>query len=291
MYIIRGVFPLFLIAFLATGSAQTSIPGERISTDQVANVIGVEHLLSECAQLQCNQLTGQTATVQQLLVRQQITEAVIAASLDVDSVLAEIANEHGRLMEVRSVLEARRDRAVSLASTANLIVGTGVGIAVNALQFKDSTAVVGDAIGVGSGVASTILSVIGIRVQNGPQHALAHSPNMLAALFGREPVLHSQYPETVLGYLNSTPQAQPSSQGTRLEQLRQEWQRAGRLGLAGSARAQKKIDLLTSGLDAKRKLSISDLTDRAYMLEDVAGRVSLMKRDLADLMRSLRLQH
>jgi hypothetical protein len=167
-----------------------------------------------------------------MLVRQQITEAVVAASLDVDSLLAEVANEHGRLMEVRSVLEARRDRAVSLASTANLIVGTGVGIAVNALQFKDSTAVVGDAIGIGSGVASTILSAIGIRVQNGPQHALAHSPNMLAVLFGREPVLHSQYPEAVLAYLNSIPQGQASSQGTRLEQLRQERPRAGSLGPA-----------------------------------------------------------
>jgi hypothetical protein len=291
MYNLRGTSSLFLIAFLSTAIAQTSVPGEQISTNQIANVIGVEPLLTECAQLKCTQLTGQTATVQQLLVRQQITETVIGASLDVDSVLAEIANEHGRLTEVRSVLEARRDRAVSLASTANLIVGTGVGIAVNALQFKDSTAAVGDAIGVGSGVASTILSVIGIRVQNGPQHALAHSPKMLAVLFGREPVLHSQYPETVLVYLNSIPQGQASSQGTRLEQLRQEWQTAGRLGPAGSARAQKKIDLLTSGLDAKRRLSISDLTDRAYMLEDVAGRVSLMKRDLADLMRSLRLQH
>lgn len=33
---------------------------------------------------------------------------------------------------------------------------------------------------------------------------------------------------------------------------------------------------------------IDDLTNRAIMLADVAGRVSLMKRDLAELMRALR---
>jgi hypothetical protein len=34
-------------------------------------------------------------------------------------------------------------------------------------------------------------------------------------------------------------------------------------------------------------LTISDLTDRIGMLGDVAGRISLMKRDLAALMRAV----
>jgi hypothetical protein len=39
---------------------------------------------------------------------------------------------------------------------------------------------------------------------------------------------------------------------------------------------------------AQQKLRIDDLTNRAMMLADVAGCVSLMKRDLAELMRALR---
>ena len=100
-------------------------------------------------------------------------------------------------------------------------------------------------------------------------------------------MLHSQYPGTVLAYLNSFPEGQPQSAGTRLEQLRREWQRTGRLGPEGSAQADKKLAVLTAGANAGPKMSISDLIDRGYMLEDVAGTVSLMKRDLATLMRGL----
>jgi hypothetical protein len=111
-------------------------------------------------------------------------------------------------MELRSVLEARRDRAANLIFVANLVIGTGLGAVVNALQFKDSTAIAGDAIGVGSGAASTLLTVLGIQMQRGPQHSIGSTPNMLAVLFNREPALHSQYPEPVLKYLNSVPAGQ-----------------------------------------------------------------------------------
>jgi hypothetical protein len=138
-------------------------------------------------------------------------------------------------------------------------------------------------------VASTVLFILGLRLQNGgPQHAVGRTPNMLAMLFGRPPVLSSQYPATTLGYLNSIPAGEASSRGTRLEQLRQEWYGAGRLGKPGTPGSQKKIDLLTASLDTERKLSIQNLTDRAFMLEDVSARVSLTKRDLADLLRTLR---
>jgi hypothetical protein len=92
-----------------------------------------------------------------LLMWQEITEAVVTASLDVDSVLPEIGNEHARLMEVRSVLDARRNRAVGLVSTGNLIIGTDLDIAVNALQFKIQRHFLVMALESASGVASTVL--------------------------------------------------------------------------------------------------------------------------------------
>lgn len=288
MTIFRRTCPLFLIAMLATGAAQTNAPSSQASVPQIARLIDVSRLLEDCATVECNQLDPQTATTRQLAIRQEISEAVMAASLDVDDVLAEIANEHARLMELRSVLESRRDRAVNLVSIGNLVIGSGVGILVNALQFKNSTAIAGDAVGVASGAAATALSIVGIHLQNGPQHAIGRTPNMLAVLFDRPPVLHSDYPKTVLAYLNSVPEGEPAGNGTRLDQLRGEWHSAGRLGVRDTVRARLKIDVLTSSLNAGRKLSIADLTDRAFMLEDVAGRVGLMKRDLADLMRSLR---
>jgi hypothetical protein len=223
----------------------------------VAQLIGVDRLLSPGPTSSNPQDQSSALDLSRILKRQEISEAVLAASLDVDSVLGEISSEHARLMELQSVLQAKRDRAVNLASIGNLMTGTGVGILLNALQFKDSTALLGDGIGVGSGVASTVLSIVGLRLQNGgPQHAAGRAPNMLAMLFGRPPVLSSQYPATTLAYLDSIPAGEASSRGTRLEQLRQEWDRAGRLGKSGTPGSENKIDLLTASRDAGRRLSI-----------------------------------
>jgi hypothetical protein len=44
---------------------------------------------------------------------------------------------------------------------------------------------------------------------------------------------------------------------------------------------------MTTSENPKVKVSITDLSDRIAMLNDVSGRAALMKRDLALLMRSL----
>lgn len=282
--------PAVLLATLSVvlTPAQTTMPDEQLAAAQVAKIIGVDQLIDAQQSFEAGANTSPAPNVQQLFIRQQITELILAASLDIDSVLAEIANEQARLGELRSVLQAKRDRAINVASLANLVTGTGVGIAVNALQFRNSTAALGDGIGVGSGAAATFLSVLGIRLQNGPHHSVERSPNMLAVLFGRRPVLHSQYPPVVLAFLNTIPAGEPPSRGTRLQQLTEEWQKSGRLGSPGTPRAEQKIENMTSSLDTERRFSIKDLSDRIYMLDDVAGRAGLMKRDLADLTRTLR---
>ena len=138
-------------------------------------------------------------------MRQDITERLLAASFEVDGVLAELENERAHLLELSSMLQARRDRAVNLANAAGLVTGTGIGIAVNAMQFSSATANVGNGLGVGSGVASTLLSIVGIHLQRGPQRNVGRIPNMLAPLFGKPAALNSHYPREVLEYLQSKP--------------------------------------------------------------------------------------
>jgi len=176
---------------------------------------------------------------------------------------------------------------INLINVANLITGTGLGIAVNAAQFSSSTANIGNGLGVGSGIGSTVLSIIGIHRQRGPQRSVGRIPNMLAPLFAREAALNSYYPERVLTYLRSVPPGESLDKGTRLDQLMAEWKRFGRLGTAGSAEMDQKITRLTSSLDDNTKLSIGDLSDRIAMLADITGRTALMKRDLGELMLSM----
>lgn len=256
-------------------------------SEQVAEILGIKPQLQQALRLRAERPSGGAMSLDELGLRQEISERVLAASFDVDGVLAEISREQAHINEVSAYLQGRRDRGVNLASLASLITGSGVGIAVNALQFSSSTANLGNGIGVGSGTASTILSLLGIRLQRGPARQIGSAPNMLAVPFGRQPVLYSDYPQDVLAYLNSVPPGEPPGRGSRIEQLMREWVSLGRIDGPASPNRQKEIDLMTSSRNPKQKLRIDDLSTRHIMLADVAGLVSLMKRDLAELMRSL----
>src|SRR5262249_26230808 len=171
---------------------------------------------------------------------------------------------------------------------ANLVAGTGIGIVVNALQFSDSTANAGNALGVGSGVASTLLSIIGIRKQRGSKVPIGRVPNMLAPLFDQPSVLNSYYQPSVRAYLESSPPADRDNTATRLDQLKAQWKADGRLASPNTTAFEKQLRALTVSQNPNVKLTIGNLNNRIAMLIDVSGRVGLMKRDLADLMFTLR---
>lgn len=262
-------------------------PYAKENADQVAGILGLADLVGDVRAINARTACGTPATVEELAMRQDILESVATSSLEVDGVSAELANEHAHLSELRTALSSRRDKSLGLLNIANIITGSGLGIVTNALQFSNSTAKIGDNIGIVSGLGSTALSVIGIRRQRGPLHSVGRVPNMLAPLFGRQAELNGYYPPAVLEYLRSTPVAEGIQHGSRLDQLMGEWRQTGRIGSAGSPKTDQQIARLTSSLDTKTKLSIDDLSDRIAMLSDVSGRVGLMKRDLAELMRSI----
>lgn len=282
-----------LIAIAAPALAQNapdapSTPQISENAEQVAKILGVSQLASDARRMHSQVPCGAAATVEELSARQDISETLLAAAFEVDGVLAELDNERAHLAELSSILQARRDRGVNLTNVANIVTGTGVGIAVNALQFSNSTANFGNGLGVGSGIASTVLSIVGIRLQRGPQRNVGRIPNMLAPLFARPAVLNSYYPVEVLEYLRSVPPGEASAAGSRFDQLMAEWRQAGRIGAPGSAKTDQQITRLTSSFEDKTKVSIDDISDRMAMLGDVTGRVALMKRDLAELLRSVR---
>lgn len=288
-----SLWAVVLIAIVPSAMAQSTpdpAPGPQISqnAEQVAEILGISELVSNARRMHSQATCGAAATVEELSARQDITETLLAAAFEVDGVLAELDNERAHLSELSSILEARRDRGVNLTNVANLVTGTGVGIAVNALQFSNTTANFGNGLGVGSGIASTVLSIIGIHLQRGPQRSVGRIPNMLAPLFARPAELHSNYPQDVLEYLRNVPPGENPASKSRLDQLMAEWRQAGRVGPVSSAKTDQQITRLTSSLDEKTKLSIDDISDRIAMLGDVTGRVALMKRDLAELMLSVR---
>jgi rubrerythrin len=59
---------------------------------------------------------GAPPAVEELSVRHDILETVLAAAFEVDGVLAELDNERAHLSELSMVLQSRRDRGVNLVT-------------------------------------------------------------------------------------------------------------------------------------------------------------------------------
>lgn len=283
---------ILLVLFQTLGTAQSgpTAPASNstcataaLSSDaqQIAMILGVPAQVERLRVLNCQ--PSAAPSLEQIGLRQQITDAVVLASLDVDGVLAEIDYEHAQILEVHNVLASARDRRTNLLNLANIVTGTGSAVVGTAMQFSDRTAIAGDGVGVAGGTAGVILSILGLRVQGGKQ-TLGIAPNMLAPLFGRKVELRSVYPDDVLKFLDTVPSSDPRVHVTWREQLIDEWVRQGRIGPPGQAASQKKIDLLTSRIGEHKRLPIDVLTDRSLMLLDLRSRIALMKRSLRELM-------
>jgi len=182
-------------------------------------------------------------------------------------------------------LRYKRDRAIGSTNLAVLAAGSGLGIVSGLLQFSDTTSSAGTIIGFAGGGLSTLFSLRSYRQVHGGKRPAWVLPNMLAAFLGQQEEEHSHYPPQIWAYQNSVPSGASSS---RREQLLAGWSVAGRIKLPDSSQSKRRILLLTSTNAADKNLNIELLNERAAMLSDVVDQVSLMKHDLADLLRGLR---
>lgn len=255
---------------------------------QAARIIGVEPSLARLSSLASAKEAGAAGmSLEELSLHQQITEAVAVASLDVDSVLDQIDNERAQIVELQSILLARRQRAIGTTNLATLALSTGLGAVSGVLQFSDTTKGAGNAIGFAAGGLSTLLSFRSLRQQHGEGRPAWVFPNMLAPFFSQtqEPGV---YPPDTWAYLNSAPDG-AASPVSRREQLLAQWRSAGRFPPLDAAASKPKIGLLTSTDAADKKLSMDLLSERAAMLADVRNEVSAIKRLLAEILSDIRV--
>ncbi len=256
---------------------------------QMARIIGVESDIEKLSFLVAAKGAGAAhgLSLEELSLHQQITEAVMAASLDVDSVSAELDYEREQTVELRSLWRYKRDRAIGSTNLAVLAAGTGLGIVSGLLQFSKTTSSAGNAVGFAAGGISTLFSLRSFRQVHSGKRPAWVLPNMLAEFLGQPKEEHSHYPEDIRAYLNSVP-AEAASHASRKEQMLAGWTAAGRIGPPDSPQWKPRIALLTSTNAADKELNIELMNERAAMLADVADQVSLMKEDLADLLRVLK---
>jgi hypothetical protein len=256
------------------------------AAEQVAREIGVFPLVERVRTLAPTCAPAGGVSLEELSLRQQITEAVLAASLDVDEVIAEISYEQAQITDVQDRLSSAKSNKVNTLTIASILVGSGTSAIGTGMGLNNNLAKAGDWVQVFGGTGGIILSILALHVQGGTDY-LPLAPNMLAPLFGRESEISSIYPQDVWTYLNTVPPANPRVKVPWKEQLIDEWVNAGRIGPPTAPTSQAKINRLTSGIANRKRLSIGDLNDRKAMLSDVRSRVSLMNRDLRDLTRAV----
>src|ERR1051326_5001319 len=220
------IMQLFVAPLSAMAEQPTAVNDGSIQLSpgalEVANLIGVKPLVDRLAVLSANRPAGSAMSMEELSLREEITESIVGTSLEVDGVMAEIDNEVSQINEIRAVLESRRDRLANLNNITNFISGGGLAVVGSSLMFKDSTMNAGNILGIIAGGISITLSAIGLRQQRGGRSALGVAPNMLAKLFDRKSEFHSDYPDDIWGYLNSVPPldiGKETKSGTRKEQL------------------------------------------------------------------------
>jgi uncharacterized protein (DUF302 family) len=251
---------------------------------EVAQQIGVASLLERMSD---DRQADDHRFIELLAVRQEISERLLGASLEIDSANADIDFEIEHIRSIRSDLQSKRDRAQNIINVASLVTGGTLGVVATALQFKSSTADLGNGIGVAGGASSVALSLTGIHMQGGGRRTLGDSPRMLAAIFGRTPATpdaRSEYPKVAWEYLNSAQPSKPDA-GSRKDQLIAKWRREGRIEQEGSGNSrQPKLERATSDISTVKRLNIDALNDRVQMLLDVRATLNLMKRDLSEIL-------
>jgi hypothetical protein len=251
---------------------------------EMAEALNITPLVTELQTLK-RQINNDTTNVQLLSKRVQVLERLFMAQMEMQRVMAEIDSEVTKADEMRSFLETRRDRAITLNSVANIFAGGGLGAFGNALQFM-SNEVPGEICELVSGTAAAGLSAYAIKQQSGSRQTLNRAPNMLAQLFGCEGSPHTTYPAMVWKYLNSVP-PNATAKLTRKELLFRKWERYERIDHRGKPQAEHKIELLAGVVPQQRAVTIDLLDDRAAMLADVRAAVSSMSHGLLELMTAI----
>ena len=135
-------------------------------------------------------------SLEELWLHQQITEAVVVASLDVDYVVDQIDNEGAQIVELQSIVLAQRQRAIGTTNLVALALSTGLGAVSGVLQFSDTTKSIGNGVGFAAGGLLGLLSFHSLRQQHSGVRKAWVLPSMPAPFFSGPPE-QSVYPADI----------------------------------------------------------------------------------------------
>ena len=234
---------------------------------ETAEVVGVLDILQNLAAAERSPGTG----VPLLLARQEVTQRLLLAMLDVHSTLAAIdcAGERGAHLRGQLLrIDGRRSRNLGLAG---LVIGGATAAITGGLSLA-SLAAAGDVAGIIGGSLGS--AVGGAQLYEAASGPLRTSANLLDEI-RRQPAQSSLFPPTVWRYLT---RRDAPDQPSIAEEVVAEWRSAGLLG------EEDEGEMVFA---AEARFTVDDLDRRDAMFDLLEARISLMSRELRLLLEEV----
>jgi hypothetical protein len=219
--------------------------------------------------------------IERLQLKQQLTESVLIATLQVRDVTARIEKEISQLNRMLEYLEARRDKALKINTMSNAFALGAVMETGQAGEMKVNE-IPGEITELVGGGIIMLLSAWSLHVQSGGKQAVPPKPNMLSKAFNYPTNADSEYPQLVWKYLNRVP-INDLTKRTRLQALFAHWRRYEILGNKKSPANSKRTAQLTNSGE-QRITNIDLIGDQLALLSDLKAEIYQLDRDLLELL-------
>ncbi len=264
-----------------TDFGAADLPAGRFSlqSQDIADTIGAKDLLTQMAALGVEAAqNAPDSSIQLLLVRQQLSDRILLALLDVKSAAAEANCEEKRADQLADQLQERRDARARRLTIFAVLGGGVIGILSGGLAAADPSSMAGGLAAIAAGVVASAFGAAALF--DDPQYEFQHRRNLLREIW-EGPNQPSLFPVSVWRFLNRPLRDDPAQRSLR-ETLIARWRHDGRLGEPGSDTEQRRMALF---FGRGGSYEIEDLRARAAMMDLIEAEVDLMSHDLERLMQ------
>ncbi len=274
-------------------------PGLSPNSLQLANTIGLTPLLERSQQLRSRIAAFDSQpTVESLAARQELYDVtdkiallIQRTDLEIDFAVAEMDAEKQVYEEILNTFTSDRDKAIARTNAISFISNGALwavceGLAIPGYKYA-KFAIPSGIVGIPAGVVPSIASMYTFKQINGKKKTSEVEPNMLAKLFNYPTNPEIEYPSCVWEYLHQVPASEPNSK-KRLDQMIDRWIADSNIPGFTDRDSKQQLDVITASVAQRKGLSISTLTVRSVMLEQLQAEVWKMKRMLLELAMAAR---
>ncbi len=219
--------------------------------------------------------------------KEEVSDAIQTASLEVDFVLARIAEDRALYDDISQNLSSERDKKVAVTNAASFVsngVLWAVGELLDVPTYKyPRLSIPSGILGAAAGLVPSVFSLYAMKQVSGRTYHIDEEPNILCKIFGQSSGPENEYPPTVLKFLTSVPPGDPANK-TRIEQLIERWVTDKNIPQFTVSTRQSDIAMSTGSGHNRAGVNLAVLQVRKAMLDQLGAEIFKMKRLLLELM-------